>query len=83
MEEELPEDRTWNATQLAEALAEDSGVEVTPGALGRHLRSMGYAWERTRYVPTKPPDPEEEEEEESAREELEALKMGHSKGRSS
>jgi hypothetical protein len=49
---------------------------------------MGYAWKRTRYVPTKPPDSEEEEEEEeeeekAAREELEALKRGHSKGRSS
>jgi len=80
MEEELPEDGTLNATQLAEALAEDLGVEVTPEAVGRHPRSMGYAWKRTRYVPTKPPDPEEEEE---AREESEALQRGHSKGRSS
>jgi transposase len=80
MEERLSEDRTWNATQLAEALGEDFGVKVTSEAVRQHLRSMGYAWKRTRYVPTKPPDPEEEK---VAREELEALKRGHSKGRSS
>ena len=80
MEERLSEDRTWNATQLAEALGEDFGVKVTPEAVRQHLRSMGYACKRTRYVPTKPPDPEEEK---AAREELEALKRGHSKGRSS
>jgi transposase len=80
MEERLCEDRTWNTSQLAEALAEDSGIKVTPEAVRQHLRSMGYAWKRTRYVPTKPPDPEEET---AAREELEVLKRGHLKGRSS
>ncbi len=59
-----------------------SGLRLHPKRLV-NTSSMGYAWERTRYVPTKPPDPEEEEEGESAREELEALKRGHSKGRSS
>ena len=83
MQERLSEDRAWNATQPAQALGEDFGVKVTPEALRRHLRSMGYAWKRTRYVPTKPPDPQEEEEEKAAREELEALERGHSKGRSS
>ena len=81
MEGRLSEERTWNATQLAEALEESFGVKVTPEAIRQHLRSMGYAWKRTRYVPTKPPDPEEEEK--AAREELEALERGHSKGRSS
>lgn len=80
MEEKLSDEgRTWNATQLAEALGEGFGVKVTPEAVRQHLRSMGYAWKRTRYVPTKPPDPEEEK---AAREELEALKKGHSEGRS-
>ena len=73
MEERLSEDRTWNATQLAQALFEGFGVEVTPEAVRQHLHSMGYSWKRTRYVPSKPPDPEEERE---AREELEALKKG-------
>lgn len=80
MEDKLSEERTWNATQLAEALGEDFGVEVTPEAVRQHLISMGYAWKRTRYVPNKPPDPEKERE---AREELEGLKRGLEKARSS
>lgn len=74
------EERTWNAAQLAEALLESFGIEVTPEAVRQHLRSMGYSWKRTRYVPNKPPDPERERE---AREELEGLKKGRRKGRSS
>ena len=54
-------------------------MEVTPEAVRQHLRSMGYSWKRTRYVPNKPPDPEQEHE---AREELEGLKRGRRKGRS-
>ena len=72
------EERTWNATQLAEALKESLGVEVTPEAVRQHLRSMGYSWKRTRYVPNKPPDLEEERK---ARDELEGLKKGRSKER--
>lgn len=80
MEGKLSEERTWNATQLAQALGEDFGVGVTPEAVRQHLHSMGYSWKRTRYVPSKPPDPDEERE---AREELETLKKGLEKGRSS
>jgi transposase len=79
MQEKLSEeDRTWNAGQLAEALKENMGVEVTPEAVRQRLHSMGYSWKRTRYVPNKPPDPEEERK---AREELEELKKGRSKER--
>lgn len=54
---------------------------VTPEAIRQHLHSMGFSWKRTRYdVPSKAPDPDEERE---AREELEALKKGLKKGRSS
>lgn len=80
MERRLREERTWNATQLAEALEEGFGVEVTPEAVRQHLRSMGYSWKRTRYVPNKPPDPDEERE---ARDDLEALKRGLERERSS
>jgi transposase len=80
MEGKLSEERTWNATQLAEALYESFGVEVTPEAVRQHLHSMGYSWKRTRYVPSKPPDPDEERE---AAEELEALKKGLKKERPS
>ena len=71
MERRLGEERTWNATQLAEALAESFGLTVTPEAVRQHLLSMGYSWKRTRYAPAKEPDPEEEME---IREELEELK---------
>jgi transposase len=80
MEERLTEERTWNATQLAEALKEEFSVVVSPEAVRQHLHSMGYTWKRTRYVPNKAPDPDAERE---AREELEALKRGHKKARSS
>ncbi len=73
MQEKLSEERTWNATQLAEALEEEFSLEVTPEAVRQHLLSMGYSWKRTRYAPAKEPDPEEERE---AREELEELKRG-------
>jgi transposase len=74
MEERLSEEeRTWNATQLAEVLKEEFGLEVTSEAVRQHLLSMGYSWKRTRYVPNKAPDPEAERE---AREKLEALKRG-------
>ncbi len=78
MDQRLSEERTWNATQLAEVLKEEFGLVVTPEAVRQHLRSMGYSWKRTRYVPNKPPDPEAERQ---AREELEALKRGRSKAR--
>ena len=73
MQEKLSEERTWNATQLAEAVEGRFGLKVTPEAIRQHLASMGYSWKRTRYSPSKPADPEEERE---AREELEALKKG-------
>ena|SRR5215210_1452908 len=51
MEEKLSEERSWNATQLAEALLENFGIEVTPEAIRQHLLAMGYSWKRTRYAP--------------------------------
>jgi transposase len=80
MEERLSEERTWNATQLAEAVEEEFGLVVTPEAVRQHLLSMGYSWKRTRYVPNKEPDPEQERE---ARKELEGLKKGRPRARSS
>lgn len=82
LRERLAEERTWNGAQLADALEERFGVgaRVTPEAIRQHLLSMGYSWKRTRYVPSREPDPEEERE---ATEELEALKGGPQRGRSS
>lgn len=82
MEEKLAEERTWNATQLAEAIERRFGAEARVGAetIRLHLLAMGYRWKRTRYVPSEPPDPEEEHE---AREELESLKKGPPRAASS
>jgi transposase len=80
MEQRLSEERSWNATQLAEVLKEEFGLVVTPEAVRQHLCSMGYSWKRTRYVPNKPPDPEAERQ---AGEDLQALKRGRPKARSS
>src|SRR3954453_4492199 len=74
------EERTWNATQLAESLGHSFGIEVTSEAIRQHLHAMGYSWKRTRYVPNKAPDPEQERE---AREELRRLKKGRPRERSS
>jgi transposase len=75
MEQRLSEEeRTWNATQLQGVLEERFGIEVTLEAVRQHLRALGYRWKRTRYVPSRPPDPEEERK---ARADLEELKKGH------
>lgn len=71
MEGRLQEHRTWNATQMAQAIEEEFGLVVTPEAVRQHLLSMGYCWKRTRYVPSKDPDPEKERE---AKKELKELK---------
>lgn len=73
MQEKLREERTWNAAQLAEAAEECFGLVVSPETVRQHLLAMGYRWKRTRYVPSREPDPEEERE---AREELAELKRG-------
>lgn len=78
MEQRLSEERSWNAAQLAEVLKEEFGLVVTSEAVRQHLRSMGYSWKRTRYVPNKAPDPDQERQ---AREDLEALKRGQPKAR--
>lgn len=77
MEGRLSEERTWNATQLAEALEGEFSVSVTPEAVRQHLASMGCSWKRTRYEPAKKPDAGEELE---ARKELEGLEKGPWRG---
>jgi transposase len=78
LEERLSQERTWNAPQLAEALLDGFGVWVSAEAIRQRLIAMGYSWKRTRYVPSKEPDPEQEGE---AREKLASLKKGPSKAR--
>lgn len=73
LRERLAEDRTWNAPQLADAVAEHVKVRVDPETIRRHLHKMNYSWKRTRYVPTHAPDPQAEH---AARAALETLKRG-------
>jgi len=80
MRSKLSEERTWNARQLAEALEEEFRLVLTPEAVRQHLHLMYYSWKRTRYVPNKAPNPQQERE---ATEELEGLKKGRPKERSS
>ena len=68
---------TWNATRLAEAVEEHFGVGVSPEAIRQHLLATGYRWKRTRYVPSRPPDPEEEREARAA--DLQGLERGPKK----
>lgn len=77
MKEKLSEERTWNASQLAEAIADRFGIGVGPEAVRQHLLAMGFRWKRTRYVPSRPPDPEGERE---AASDLEELERGLAKG---
>jgi transposase len=79
MKQRLSEDRTWNASRLAEALAERFGIFASGESIRQHLLSMGFRWKRTRYAPAKEPVAEEERR---AREELEELKRGLRRERS-
>lgn len=76
----LGEARTWTASQLADAVADRFGITVSAEAIRQHLHALGYHWTRTRYVPSKPPDPGQERR---AREELDLLKRGASGASSS
>lgn len=73
LRERLAEDRTWNAPQLADALAEQLKVCVEPETIRRHLHEMNYSWKRTRYVPAHAPNPQAEH---AVRAALETLKRG-------
>lgn len=74
LRERLAEERTWNAPQLVDAVAEQLKVRVDAETIRRHLHEMNYSWKRTRYVPAHSPDPQAEH---SARAALETLKKGH------
>jgi transposase len=74
LHERLAEERTWNAPQLADAVAEQLKVRVDPETIRRHLHELNFSWKRTRYVPAHSPEPQAEH---SARAALETLKRGH------
>lgn len=56
--EKLGEERSWTAEQLASALQERFGLKVNRESMRVCLHTMGYSWQRHRYVPVKQPDAE-------------------------
>lgn len=70
----LAEERSWTASQLADEVAARFKVKVTAEAIRQHLKRLGYAWKRTRYVPCKAVDLELERQHRAG---LDTLKKGH------
>lgn len=58
LREKLGEERSWTASQLAEAVNEKFQFKVNRESMRVCLHSMGYSWQRHRYVPGKQPDAE-------------------------
>lgn len=56
--EKLSEERSWTASQLAEAVNEKFKLKVNRETMRVCLHSMGYSWQRHRYVPVKQPEAE-------------------------
>jgi transposase len=56
--DKLTEERSWTALQLAHAVHEKFELKVNRESMRVCLHSMGYSWQRHRYVPVKQPDAE-------------------------
>ena len=54
-----PSERTWTAPQLADWLAEQHGVRLTPDHLGFLLRRAGFSYKRTERSLKHKQDPEQ------------------------
>ena len=65
--------RTWSAEQLADWLAEQQGVRLTPGHLGRLLKRAGWSYKRTERALKHKQDPEQVRERQA---DLETLEKG-------
>jgi transposase len=58
LREKLLEERSWTASQLAEAVNEKFKLRVNRESMRVCLHSMGYSWQRHRYVPVQKPEAE-------------------------
>lgn len=58
LREKLNEERSWTASQLAEAVNEQFKLSVNRETMRVCLHAMGYSWQRHRYIPVKQPDAE-------------------------
>ena len=70
----LSEDRSWTAGQLCEVLNEQFKLTVNRESMRVCLHSLGYSWQRHRYIPVKKPDAELLSKKEA---ELKLLKKDH------
>lgn len=73
VQEKLLEDRIWNCALLLDATLKRFGVRVERETMRLKVRSLGYSWKRTKYVPSKTPNPEVLAEHQAS---LETLKKG-------
>lgn len=71
--------RTWTCTHLQQTLMTTLGVRFGRETLRLQLQRLGYRWQRTRYVPARPPDPDAVAVFEAC---LDAFKKGRKRGRS-
>lgn len=69
----LGEERSWDCSQLSEALQERFGVEFKREAIRVRLNALGYTWQRSRYEPGKEPDAGEAQQAQAG---IETLKRG-------
>lgn len=76
--EKLSEDRGWTATQVADEVTKTFKLKVNRETMRVCLHSMGYSWQRQRYVPVKAPDAKLLA---VKQDELDTLKKGPSKAR--
>lgn len=58
LREKLSEERSWTASQLAEAVNKKFKLKVNRESMRVCLHELGYSWQRQRYVPVKQPDAE-------------------------
>ncbi len=56
--DKLTEERSWTASQLAEEVNETYKLKVNRESMRVCLHSMGYSWQRHRYIPVKQPEAE-------------------------
>lgn len=56
LREKLAEESSWTARTLAEAVNQKFKLKVNRESMRMCLLSMGYTWQRQRYVPIKTPD---------------------------
>lgn len=66
-------ERSWDCSQISQALREKYGVEVKREAIRVKLHAMGYSWQRSRYESGKEPDAQAVQR---AQDNIETLKRG-------